>query len=69
MRSMSQHQTPLFSFSHTKKKKKKKKSTTTTTTNKQTNKQKGFEELIKIMFKFEDIYLCQTVRIDIKTLP
>ena len=61
MRSMSQHQTPLFSFSHKKKRKKKKKQ--------QTNKQKGFEELIKIMFKFEDIYLCQTVRIDIKTLP
>ena len=62
MRSMSQHQTPLFSFSHKKKKKKKKEK-------KQTNIQKGFEELIKIMFKFEDIYLCQTVRIDIKTLP
>ena len=62
MRSMSQHQTPLFSFSHKKKKKKKKEK-------KQTNRQKGFEELIKIMFKFEDIYLCQTVRIDIKTLP
>ena len=59
---MSQHQTPLFSFSHKKKKKKKKEK-------KQTNRQKGFEELIKIMFKFEDIYLCQIVRIDIKTLP
>ena len=65
MRSMSQHQTPLFSFSHKKKKKEKKKKKG----KQQTNKQKGFEELIKIMFKFEDIYLCQTVRIDIKTLP
>ena len=66
MRSMSQHQTPLFSFSHKKKNKNKNKKQQQ---QQQTNKQKGFEELIKIMFKFEDIYLCQTVRIDIKTLP
>ena len=57
MRSMSQHQTPLFSFSHTKKKKKKKnKQQQQQQTNKQTNK-KVLKNLSKLCLNLRT-YIC-----------